>query len=155
MAQAWPGSAAIQRCDRLVEIPWADIEHRSDSQAGHGAPGLHCDNLRNAAGKYGLTFGPDPATHNHLITCVVAFGRMSAANLNDKIKVTLLGTGTPYPVADRFGSAILVEAGGRRMLFDCGRGAAIRLSESGTNLSDIDRADQDRCKSSSSLTSLT
>ena len=28
-------------------------------------PGCILDNLRNAAGQYGLTFGPDPATHNH------------------------------------------------------------------------------------------
>src|SRR5579859_82945 len=28
-------------------------------------PGCVLDNLRNAAGKYGLTFGPDPATHDH------------------------------------------------------------------------------------------
>lgn len=27
-------------------------------------PGIVLDELRNAAGKYGLTFGPDPATHN-------------------------------------------------------------------------------------------
>jgi FAD/FMN-containing dehydrogenase/Fe-S oxidoreductase len=28
-------------------------------------PGCVLDNLRNAVGKYGLTFGPDPATHSH------------------------------------------------------------------------------------------
>src|SRR5438477_6700998 len=27
-------------------------------------PGVILDELRNAAGKHGLTFGPDPATHN-------------------------------------------------------------------------------------------
>src|SRR5512132_244720 len=43
------------------------------------------------------------------------------------IKVTLLGTSTPNPVADRFGPSTLVEAGGERLLFDCGRGATIRL----------------------------
>ena len=43
--------------------------------------------------------------------------------------VRLLGTGTPVPAADRFGSAILVEAGGQLLLFDCGRGAAIRLHQ--------------------------
>ncbi|MBV8319767.1 MAG: hypothetical protein JO049_03730, partial [Hyphomicrobiales bacterium] len=38
-------------------------------------------------------------------------------------KVTLLGTGTPFPVPDRFGAATLVEAGKERLLFDVGRGA--------------------------------
>ena len=28
-------------------------------------PGCILDNLRNAAGEYGLTFGPDPATHKY------------------------------------------------------------------------------------------
>jgi ribonuclease Z len=54
------------------------------------------------------------------------------------IKVTLLGTGTPFPNAERFGSAILVEAGVEKLLFDCGRGAVIRLSQAGIPLSDVD-----------------
>ncbi len=28
-------------------------------------PGVVLDDLRKAAGKYGLTYGPDPATHTH------------------------------------------------------------------------------------------
>ena len=43
------------------------------------------------------------------------------------IKVTLLGTSTPNPLPDRFGPSTLVEAGNERLLFDCGRGATIRL----------------------------
>ena len=43
--------------------------------------------------------------------------------------VRLIGTGTPIPSADRFGSAILVEADERLLLFDCGRGATIRLHQ--------------------------
>jgi ribonuclease Z len=42
-------------------------------------------------------------------------------------RVTLLGTGNPRPSIDRFGPAILVEAGGTRLLFDCGRGTTQRL----------------------------
>jgi hypothetical protein len=42
-------------------------------------------------------------------------------------KVTLLGTSTPNPLPDRFGPSTLVEAGIERLLFDCGRGATIRL----------------------------
>jgi ribonuclease Z len=42
-------------------------------------------------------------------------------------KVTLLGTSTPNPLPDRFGPSTLVEAGKEKLLFDCGRGAIIRL----------------------------
>lgn len=47
------------------------------------------------------------------------------------ITVTLLGTGNPRPAADRFGPAILVEAGPERLLIDAGRGSTIRLFEAG------------------------
>jgi hypothetical protein len=43
----------------------------------------------------------------------------NARNSSDQLKVTLLGTGTPYPSADRFGASILVEADGKKLLFDC------------------------------------
>lgn len=45
------------------------------------------------------------------------------------IKVTLLGTGCPAPVMNRFGSSTLVEAGGQALLFDAGRGALQRLAQ--------------------------
>jgi ribonuclease Z len=54
------------------------------------------------------------------------------------MRVTLLGTGTPFPITERFGSAILVEAAGKRMLFDCGRGAVIRLAQAGVSPREID-----------------
>src|SRR5437762_6401902 len=44
-------------------------------------------------------------------------------------KVTLLGTGTPVPLPDRFGPSTLVEAGNQKLLFDAGRGATIRLRQ--------------------------
>jgi ribonuclease Z len=43
------------------------------------------------------------------------------------LKVTLLGTGSPIPVIDRFGPSTLVEAGPEKLLIDCGRGASLRL----------------------------
>lgn len=43
------------------------------------------------------------------------------------ILVTVLGSGTPIPTADQFGAAILVQAGGKDLLFDCGRGCTTRL----------------------------
>ena len=42
-------------------------------------------------------------------------------------RLTLIGSGTPIPAADRFGPATLVEAGEQKLLFDAGRGATIRL----------------------------
>lgn len=43
------------------------------------------------------------------------------------LKVTLLGTGSPIPVMERFGPSALVEAGSEKVLVDCGRGASLRL----------------------------
>ena len=45
----------------------------------------------------------------------------------NEFRVTLIGSGIPVPAADRFGPATLVEAGDQKLLFDCGRGATIRL----------------------------
>ena len=61
-----------------------------------------------------------------------------AAATSDAMRVTLLGTGTPFPNAERFGSAILVEVAGKRLLFDCGRGVVIRLAQVRVNPKEID-----------------
>ena len=45
------------------------------------------------------------------------------------IKVTLLGTGCPPPVMNRFGPSILIEAGDQKLIFDTGRGALLRLTQ--------------------------
>src|SRR5216110_3886703 len=63
---------------------------------------------------------------------------ISADAHSDEMRVTLLGTGTPFPNAERFGSAILVEAAGKKLLFDCGRGAVIRLAQAGVSPKEID-----------------
>jgi ribonuclease Z len=47
------------------------------------------------------------------------------------MKVTLLGTGCPPAVMNRFGPSTLVEAGGQKFLFDAGRGALQRLVQLG------------------------
>src|SRR5262245_51616598 len=54
------------------------------------------------------------------------------------IRVTLLGTGTPVLNVDRFGMSTLVEAGGQKLLFDAGRGVAIRLYQAKVPLRSID-----------------
>ena len=52
---------------------------------------------------------------------------LSVSALSQNIIVTLLGTGNPRPTITRFGPSILVQAGGQNLLFDCGRGATMRL----------------------------
>lgn len=59
---------------------------------------------------------------------------------SDSIKIVLLGTGVGPPVnLQQYGASILVEAGGERFLFDCGRGATIRLTQAGVPLGSITR----------------
>jgi ribonuclease Z len=61
----------------------------------------------------------------------------SVAAYSQNLKVTLLGTGYPRPVMERFGPSILVEAGKEKLLFDCGRGAAQRLYQLQVPFSDV------------------
>jgi ribonuclease Z len=63
---------------------------------------------------------------------LVSFGQRDTTqdSLNDQvITVTLLGTGTPQPIMERFGPSILVRAGGQSLLFDAGRGCLQRLRQ--------------------------
>ena len=60
----------------------------------------------------------------------------SAARAED-IKVTLLGTSSPVLNINRFGMSTLVQAGGQLLLFDVGRGAALRLHQANVPLRDI------------------
>ena len=53
------------------------------------------------------------------------------------LRVTLLGTGGPPPLMDRFGPSTLVEAGPEKFLFDAGRGALQRLFQLKIPFSDI------------------
>lgn len=43
--------------------------------------------------------------------------------------VTLLGTGSPTPTADRFGPSALVQAADQVLMFDAGRGVSIRMHQ--------------------------
>ena len=47
------------------------------------------------------------------------------------IEVTLLGTGSPIPDANRAGPSTLVRAGGQTFLIDCGRGVQQRMTAAG------------------------
>lgn len=58
----------------------------------------------------------------------------------DGFRVVVLGSGAgPSLNLKQFGPSILVEAGGERLLFDCGRGATLRLAQVGVPLGSISR----------------
>src|SRR5947199_8801511 len=70
-----------------------------------------------------------------LSLCVI--DSVSAGTGREGMKVTLLGTGTPFPNAERFGSAILVEVAGTKLLFDCGCAVVIRLTQAGVSPKEV------------------
>lgn len=58
----------------------------------------------------------------------------------DGLRVILLGTGVGPPVnLEKYGASTLIEAGGQRLLFDCGRGATLRLTEAGIPIGSVRR----------------
>lgn len=69
--------------------------------------------------------------------CMVAWTVFSNSLHAQEIKVTLIGTGTPILNINRFGISTLIEAGSQKLLFDAGRGAAIRLHQAKVRLRDI------------------
>jgi len=54
-----------------------------------------------------------------------------AATADDEIKLTFLGTGAPRPSHERYGPAILVEAGDYKIMVDAGPGMRERLFQAG------------------------
>lgn len=54
------------------------------------------------------------------------------------IKLTILGTGTFFVDKDRSSSAYLLEAGGKKILVDCGPGTLARLSQAGFKPEELD-----------------
>ena len=66
-----------------------------------------------------------------LLLVLASRGEAAAQALSsDSIKVVLLGTGVgPRINLQQYGASTLVEAGGERLLFDCGRGTTVRLSQ--------------------------
>lgn len=70
----------------------------------------------------------------------VATRAASVTPPSDSLKVVLLGTGVgPVVNLQQYGASTLVEAGGMRLLFDCGRGATIRLTQAGVPIGSITR----------------
>ena len=84
--------------------------------------------------------------HRWFCACLVAAIALSGHALLSQaagadraaITVTLLGSGGgPNPNPKRFGPSILVRAGRQTLLFDCGRGATIRLAQLGMLLGEV------------------
>ncbi|MGI9205020.1 MAG: MBL fold metallo-hydrolase [Woeseiaceae bacterium] len=73
-----------------------------------------------------------------LSLCMSGFSAAVAAD--DEIKLTFLGTGAPRPSHDRYGPAILVEAGDYKIMVDAGPGMRERLFQAGgfEILTDVD-----------------
>ena len=57
--------------------------------------------------------------------------------MDNTLKITLLGTGTPVPLIDRMGCSVLIQAADQNVLIDCGRGAAQRINQTDTPLKDV------------------
>ena len=65
-----------------------------------------------------------------LVLCVTSMFPAFAAT-GDEIRLTFLGTGAPRPSHDRYGPAILVEAGDYKIMVDAGPGMRERLFQAG------------------------
>jgi ribonuclease Z len=66
-----------------------------------------------------------------LIIAIALVAPSQPAMADDEIHLTFLGTGAPRPSRERYGPAILVEAGDYRILVDAGPGMRERLFEAG------------------------
>ena len=72
-----------------------------------------------------------------LAVAVLASAIAPAAAQDQRMRVTLLGTGCPPPVMNRFGPSTLVEAGDQKFVFDAGRGAMQRLTQLNIKWNDV------------------
>lgn len=80
-------------------------------------------------------------TVTSLIACSLCTSGFSVAvAAEDEIKLTFLGTGAPRPSHERYGPAILVEAGDYKIMVDAGPGMRERLFQAGgfEILTDVD-----------------
>ena len=70
-----------------------------------------------------------------MLTSIILSGMatttVTLADDNDQVKLTFLGTGAPRPSHDRYGPAILLEAGEHKILVDAGPGLRERLFQAG------------------------
>ena len=62
----------------------------------------------------------------------------STASIPDGIRVTVLGSGTCVPSLARSACAVLMQVGGKQLVFDAGPGTMRRLLEAGSDIYQID-----------------
>lgn len=87
-----------------------------------------------------LAVAPPRAAQNEILRIKAQGGAPIRPTSSENLKVVLLGTGVGPPVnLKQFGASTLIEAGDVRLLFDCGRGATLRLSQVGVSLGSINR----------------
>ena len=86
-----------------------------------------------------LSIGPMRSLliHHSITLALLAALSLPSAALAQGIKVTLLGTGCPQPVMNRFGASTLVQAGNQTLLIDAGRGALQRLAQARVRWQDV------------------
>lgn len=75
------------------------------------------------------------------LLCLLAgpvHAQSNATAAGPDFKVTLLGTGSPAPLINRFGPGTLVQVNGQNLLFDAGRGVTQRLLQSKVKLGQVD-----------------
>jgi ribonuclease Z len=70
--------------------------------------------------------------------CMPGLARPQTVPEAADFKVTLLGTGSPFPSVKRFGPAVLVQTGKHTLLFDAGRGVAQRLVQANVRLGAVE-----------------
>jgi len=87
----------------------------------------------HAIGKAAALFGV-----SSLLSTLATDSVEAAEPADNAIVVTLLGTGTPSPIPDRYGCSTLVQAAGLNLVFDTGRGAPVRLNQIGVSNGQID-----------------
>ncbi len=63
----------------------------------------------------------------------------SVVGQRTKMDVILLGTGTPLMKENQWGPSTLIRAGKTLLLFDCGRGASLRLIQAGVPLEQVSK----------------
>ena len=73
-----------------------------------------------------------------IVIVIVLLTTATETHAQEMFRVTLLGTGSPVLLPDRFGPATLVEVGDQKLLFDAGRGVPIRLKQIGVPLARLD-----------------
>ncbi len=73
-------------------------------------------------------------------TLSIAGQTPSVAAAAAPLKIVILGAGGGPPVNNqKYGPAILIEAGQEKLMFDCGRAASMRLAEAGVGQNEIDK----------------